>query len=118
MRVHSGSLATEFSGFVAVGVDTSAGLTELARLDHGRVARDHYCNSGSVDESVYGCANRTYLHAANPRRSVFMRSGGEDFVYTLSDIALMSASVADFAVPLVSLPLPPPEHAYWVEPAP
>ena len=47
---------------------------------------------------------------------MFVRSGEQLLLYSISDIALIASGLADLQTPVAELALPPPEQAYWVYP--
>ena len=115
LRSYNDADGQEFGGFVVYRVDPAAGFTELGRIDHGAIAREYYCGAPPED-AIYHCEGVYYLQAADPRRTVFVRSGEQLLLYSISDIALIASGLADLQSPVAELALPPPEQAYWVYP--
>lgn len=102
LQTYGDSASQQFSGFLEVRVNpaNATPLAELGRIDHDEFAESSgYCqpppSGGAAPASCYES-----VWAADPRRSVFIQSGGATTVYTVSTLGL---KVSDAANPASTL---------------
>jgi hypothetical protein len=110
--------AERFTGFLVVRVDPVAAppLAELGRIDHrALIASEEFCDGG--DASASPCSNA--VHAAEPRRSVFMQDASGRYLYTVSLAGLVASDAAQPSTTYGSRALPyDPPCCYFEAPPP
>ncbi|MEE8306771.1 MAG: beta-propeller domain-containing protein [Gammaproteobacteria bacterium] len=106
-------LADHFSGFVTFAVDLQTGFEELGRMDHSDLARGEYCPAPATGGSTTICDDGIYLEAANPSRAIGATFGGLDYVYTVSDVGIKAALIADASTAVAVMPLPYANNYWW-----
>ncbi|MGQ0622964.1 MAG: beta-propeller domain-containing protein [Panacagrimonas sp.] len=120
VSVYSEDPATAFTGFLVVRVapGTSAPLSEVGRIDHERFLEDQdFCPPQfsppftAIDEPHETddfCAPAYQL--ADPRRAVYMQSGADIFLYTISSIGVLASPAQQPSLTLGGrgLPYDPP----------
>ena len=86
-------------------------FVEVGRVDHSDLARQFYCIL--ADASLYPCVDGSYIHWANPRRSVFMAYQDATYLYTVSDTGLKASDMANVAGPALGSILFPAQVYPW-----
>lgn len=98
-----------FMGMLALDVDLQQGLSLLGKIDHNDLAQQASCQ---VTEDY--CNPYYYDWLAQPTRSVFMTSGNDNYLFSLSNIGVKAVEVTDFSTPVGSLLLPSAEPFYSI----
>lgn len=107
LTAYSEDPQSAFTGFLVIRVapDSATPLRETGRIDHDQFLQDRdFC--GGIDGDF--CAPAYGL--AEPRRAVYMQSGADTFLYTISAVGVLANSAADPNLNLGSrrLPYDPP----------
>jgi hypothetical protein len=92
-----------FTGFVVIRVapGTAQPLSELGRIDHDQFLEgQQFCEAG---DGSY-CFDAYWL--AEPRRAVYMQSGADTFLYTISAVGVLANDAHDPAVNVGAHSLP------------
>ena len=73
-----------FSGLILYKIDETAGISEIGRVNHSRMAADYWCEY--YDNASWACeeGDARYRWWTSIRRSVFI----EDYVYSFGDVGL------------------------------
>lgn len=116
LSVYSEDPATAFTGFLVVRVapGTSTPLSEIGRIDHEPFLEDQdFCQPEfnppltAIDEphaTDAFCAPAYQL--AEPRRAVYMQSGADIFLYTISAVGVLASSAEQPGLTLGARALP------------
>jgi len=119
MQYNNTNTGGVFSGIAAYKVTVEGGFEKLGSVDHADLANEYYCISGVELYEKYkdNCLTGGYMNWAAPRRSLVMSStqGELDvfYLYTLSDLGMKAADVADLDTTLGRILLPPQPYPWW-----
>jgi uncharacterized secreted protein with C-terminal beta-propeller domain len=99
-----------FMGMLALDIDLQQGLSLAGKIDHNDLARQ--VSSCQVAEN--SCNAYYYGWLAQPTRSIFMSSGSDNYLFSLSNIGVKAVNVNDFDTAAGSLLLPSAEPFYSI----
>ncbi len=96
-----------YMGMLALDIDLQQGLSLVGKVDHNDLLQQASCQ---ITEDY--CNAYYYGWLARPTRSVFMSSGSDSYLFSLSNIGVKAVDVNDFETTAGSLLLPSAEPFY------
>ncbi len=104
---YGGSSGDYYMGMLALDIDLQQGLSLVGKVDHNDLVKQTSCQ---ITENY--CNPNYYGWLAQPTRSIFMSSGSDNYLFSLSNIGVKAVNVNDFATTAGSLLLPSAESFY------
>lgn len=88
----TGNPDDSFNGFIYFGIDTAGGITRIGEVNHNPLVIEQCLQSGA---EFCGALNEIAFSPARPLRSIFMRSGSNNYIYSHSGVGLIATPAND-----------------------